>query len=514
MNADSLRLIDLYIRRVLREVRAGKETKEKIRAQLEEHIWCTLEDTGDYSPASVKTAIANMGAPITVGKSFNDSYAIYMSPLDWAQVIFPWLLTPLCFFVGLLRSIPWAEYLITALYAMLCGVILGKRFSKWPLCVYSCLLPLLYPALIAAIPNLRYQLIDVIPVTVIWIVVFSLSCLWCYGEIALSIKVRKILQGTSAAIACACLFLFFGLWQSGYMSMADVQRNSLWELANQTHTISETSPSDYGLAIPYTAVVAVDEAAADIEMSTGCYMGVYTFLNNLALFVDDYDQFRGGDQRQMYLENENTLLTRQVFWFLANYDFDNRLDCSTLEDLALSQRQAIANETFKKLSDIFSRYIPASDLGFKFKLSQENLSSLLKEVAQAEYEFYEGLWQYSSNKSVLEPKMEFISASDVNKMDLDDLWRQCALTGVVISDAQDLSTQAMTDIFYMTNFTAPDDYFIDGYRDDLERYIVLYYEDGSFQLLLAEAIVDSEDEANRFYDEVKTQSNEIWEECY
>lgn len=513
MNAEGLRLIDLYIRRVLREVRAGKETKEKIKGQLEEHIWCTLEDTGDYSVPAVKTAIANLGSPITVGKSYNESYQVYMSIVDWTQVIFPWLLAPLCVLAGLLRPTLWAGYLFTAIYAMLCGVILGKRLSKWPLCVYSALLPLLLPAL-AAIPSLRHYLAELIPIAVIWVAVFSLSCLWCYGEIALTIRVRKIVQGASAAIACACLCLVFGLWQNSYTAMADVQRNSLWELSYHTKTISETSPSDYSLAIPYTAVLAIDEAAVDIEVSTGCYMGIYSFLNNLALFVDDYDEFRGGDQRQMYLENENTLLTRQVFWFLANYDFTNRLDCSTLEDLDLSQRQAIANVTFKELSDIFSRYIPASALGLEFKLSQNDLAALLKEVAQAEDKFYDGLWQYSSIKSILEPKMEFISASDVNKMDFEELWSKCRATGVVISEAQDLSSQAMTEIFGKTNFSAAEDYFIEGYRDDLLRYMILYCDEEGFQLMLAEANNSGEDSAKMFYDEIKTRSNELWEELY
>lgn len=510
MNAEGLRLIDLYIRRVLREVRAGKETREKIKNQLEEHIWCTLEDTGDYSVPAVKATIANMGSPITVGKSFNESYQVYMSIADWAQVIFPWLLAPLCVLAGWLRPTLWAGYLFTAIYAMLCGVVLGKRFPKWPLCVYSCLLPLLLPAL-AAIPSLNHHLIEVVPITVIWIVVFPLSCLWCYGEIALSIKVCRIVQGAAAAAACACLCLVFGLWQSGYISMADVQRNSLWELSDQTRTISETSPSDYGLAIPYTAVVAIDEAAANIEQSSGCYMGMSTFLSNLAMFVDDYDEFRGGDQRQMYLENENTLLTRRAFF---DFDFNNRLDCSTLEDLDLSQRQTIANQTFKELSDIFSRYIPEPVLGIEFKLSQSDLAALLEEVAQVEKEFYDSLWQYSSIKSVLEPKMEFISASDVNKMDPEELWAKCRATGVVISEAQNLSSQAMTEIFGKTNFSAAEDYFIEGYREDLLRYIILYCDQEGFQLMLAEADDSGDDSSKMFYDEVKTQSNQLWEEFY
>ena len=69
MNTESNRLMELYIRKVLREVQAGKPTKTKIRSQLEDHILCAVEDSDLPPEKAVKQAVKSLGGPIAIGKA-------------------------------------------------------------------------------------------------------------------------------------------------------------------------------------------------------------------------------------------------------------------------------------------------------------------------------------------------------------------------------------------------------------------------------------------------------------
>ncbi|MBE6991716.1 MAG: hypothetical protein E7430_03945 [Ruminococcaceae bacterium] len=233
MNTESNRLMELYIRKVLREVQAGKPTKNKIRSQLEDHILCAVEDSHLPPEKAVKQAVKGLGDPITIGKEYNRTYAIHMGFADWARLMGPWLVAPLFALAFILDLIEyniifssWVLLSKSGLYALITGTFIGERFSKKTLCIYSCILPpIVFLAAVAAAHYATYVLhsgafnvlrimsrdLETIIGAVLWVFIFSMSCLWQYSEIAFTTHKRKTFQSLVLVILVSLMCVFLGL---------------------------------------------------------------------------------------------------------------------------------------------------------------------------------------------------------------------------------------------------------------------------------------------------------------
>ncbi len=233
MNNESSRLMELYIRRVLREVQAGQATRDRIHSQLEDHILCAVEDSWQEPEIAVRQAVKELGDPVAVGREFNRAYAIHMGFADLARIIGPWLVAPalaLAFYLDLVGYnfiFPsWALLLNCSLYAGLAGSYIGNRFSKKSLCIYSCALPsVVFLCLYGAASYMTFQLksgswfavrvmsrgVETLICAGVWAVVFTLSCLWEYSEVAFSSSQRRTFQCLTFVVSICGLCGLLGL---------------------------------------------------------------------------------------------------------------------------------------------------------------------------------------------------------------------------------------------------------------------------------------------------------------
>ena len=418
MNTESNRLMELYIRKVLREVQAGKPTKNKIRAQLEDHILCAVEDSHLPPEKAVKQAVKALGDPIAIGKEYNRTYAIHMGFADWARLIGPWLVAP-TFALGLILDAPlmWSNLVQVALYSIITGAFFGQRFSKKTLCIYSCLLPpiamvIWFAAsihinmveLAAYEPSLqeitadmffryRYFLIT-IP---LWMIGFTLSCLWRYGEIAFTERRRKDFQYCTFLILAVALCGFLGWSMNSSKDTGNLQRHAADRISARMREIVETEPENYTIALPK------GDAEVYSEAITADYVYAYwaffpgQFLRDIALFVDDYDEFRGGDKRDEYLADSEKYLFREqrvIFGINSKYYDEYFVDCSRLQDIDLETRQDIAAEAMLAVAEVFDDYGESNGFDLFPAMNRSELEELCLQLAEIEEAFYGRLREY------------------------------------------------------------------------------------------------------------------------
>ncbi len=486
--------LNYYIARVLREIRTDRHRKEELRSQLEAQL--TANGTGK---AALSAAMAAMGDPVSQGKRLareNDAYAL---PLDYVSAVLPWLIGPVWLVVMSMAqdAVPlW----FAALAAVASGAFAGRRFSKKGLCIFTCLLPAIYILLWFAGANSGNFQVHVLQ-TGVWMFGFSMSCL--AGWVSVFVPAGHMLAVSGAAagalfvVACGLMGGFREKAQTLWMA----ESSALADLSTRLEEIALSHPESYDLAMPYGSAAVIDICSQGENIWGTLEKALY----DLALFVDDYDEFRGGTRRQAILDSQYETLSRQVL------SFGQSVDCAALNDMDYDQRREMVDRVLLQLSDAFEDGI-VHHQGLFPGMSSSRFRQLYSAAADIEAEFYAELEKYTITRQAQEPAMDIVTAEYVNShMTEEDIRQKCMdEVGFIISEGEKISTQRLTELFSITGFTAPEDYYINGTRSDIVRYILVWYDGEGFQMTTGETFEDEDGEnAGALYDHICAEAREI-----
>jgi hypothetical protein len=350
---ETQRAAEFYIRKVLREVQAGKETKDQITEELRDHIASAIEEEADQKNP-IAQVVKRMGSPRLVGKQYNKCYAVFKTPWDWFRQAAPYVtpFIPLWFIAYQSGSKPlWVTLVIIAFLAFFFGRLLGKKLIRWQACVWTAVLPLLFPLISLYLSIHAYGLFIHLPAInfadamlscVAWALIFSLGCFLTYGEAAFSL--HRINRIKSAILAAAFILLCFcvGFGTTSLRQLGIFQLDAASGLYLSLAALAEEIPEHYDSAMPYDLADTMDiqinyishHGYANVKRPFSCR----SFLSALALFGDDFNAFRqssyGDDPWKPILP----------------------VDLRLLPGLSDEARSDLIKETLRSLSDCYASF--------------------------------------------------------------------------------------------------------------------------------------------------------------